>query len=492
MPSPSTAAIERELENELNAVLAEIAETEAGQITPSIALPARRIHSFQPRRGPLALPPEILRGRPFLHIDYFGFDKSAMNKHQLGLIEKVARYVTARSKTSSPITRIRLVGHTDSRGPASYNAKLGRNRAAAVRDTLLRSMERRTPGISRRVSVVIQSAGATQPLRHRASPAGPGLNRRVTVYLDASRPSGKLPPALFESTGTVATSAPILSPMVSRPCCILAPKIPTSNFVDPANLGTHGDASTEQTGLIYSGKAGFMDLGHIRDMIDVTKFLYDQISAVSGAPTTVKSVHGEAKILSRIPQSMFIPVARRIANDDGFAYEILTYWMSGPGTRNSSFSPEDLCSNNLGTLVAEKAILAGGNFNAAATSKLDDCVKALGGLKPAETLASFNLINNCWVRFLNDDGSGERRLSAAGATSPRDSMEDGTLQRPGHTGFCHRHARGGQRCLQLHAISRPPGRLRIPILPPEVAAIRKDAVAPGNFGPNFDKPTPCP
>jgi hypothetical protein len=26
----------------------------------------------------------------------------------------------------------------------------------------------------------------------------------------------------------------------------------------------------------------------------------------------------------------------------------------------------------------------------------------------------------------------------------------------------------------------------------EVAAIRKDAVAPGNFGPNFDKPTPCP
>jgi hypothetical protein len=484
----STSVVERELEIELRNTLAEIAETETGGLRRSAAAP-RNIHTFSPRRGPLALPPEILRGRPFLHIDYFGFDKAAMNAHQLGLIERVARYVSARAKTSSPIARVRLVGHTDSRGPASYNQNLGLQRAAAVRSALFARMERRSPGSSRRLTVVVQSAGATRPLRRRDSPAGPGLNRRVTVYLEARRPSGKLPPALFESTSAVTSSAPVLSPLVSRPCCILAPKIPTSNFVDPSNLGTHGDPSTEQTGLIYSGKAGFIDLGHIRDMIDLTKFLYDQISQASGAPTTVKSVHGEAKIVSQLPSSMFIPVARRIANDDGFAYEILTYWMSGPGRRNSSFSPEDLSSNNLGTLIAEKAILAGGNFNAAATSKLDACVSALGGLKPAETLASFNLINNCWVRF----------------TSVMDLVSDDYLRRRNFTAIPWKTGHASDQATPAFVTAMPSVASGVYVythtaartikdsdFPSEVAAIRKDAVAPGKFGPNFDKPTPCP
>jgi hypothetical protein len=69
------------------------------------------------------------------------------------------------------------------------------------------------------------------------------------------------------------------------------------------------------------------------------------------------------------------------------------------GGHNSSFSPEDLCSNFLGSLLAERAIAAGSNFNVAVTAELNTLIRDLDGQPPSATLNAFNLINGRWVNF---------------------------------------------------------------------------------------------
>jgi outer membrane protein OmpA-like peptidoglycan-associated protein len=495
MVSPYFQEIDRELEDEIQELLAETAGAGSPQRSvPARSLPTPRPAGHLPRRGPLLLGPEVLKGRPFLQINYFAFDKSALTHYQLDLVERAAQYIEARSRTSRPIIHVRLVGHTDSRGPASYNVALGQRRAAAVRNALMASIERRRPGLGKTISFTVQSAGVAQPIRREPSPAGPGLNRRVTVYLTA-RPAAGGDAILFESSGSGSGGSaspiaqpPALSPKVARPCCILAPvAVIANNIADPANVGTH-NGSDEKVGLIYSGKAGFMDLGHIRDMIDITKFIFDQISAVNGRPATIKTAHGEAKLASKLPSAGFLGVARQIANDDGFGYEILTYWMTGPGTHNSSFSPEDLCSNNLGTLVAERAILAGGNFNAAATNELNALIKSLDGEPSAETLKAFKLINNCWITFgggmdvLSDSYLRRRNFAPIPwkAGHPNDKATPAFVTAlPGTASGLYQYT---------HTFART---ISDADFPKEVAAIRKDASDPKKYGPKFDQ-SKCP
>lgn len=206
-----------------------------------------------------------------------------------------------------------------------------------------------------------------------------------------------------------------LSPAVppGRWCCFLAPSVTpsvssplslwiwndNSNLVDPASLGVH-NKSSETRGIIYTSKAGFLDLGHIRDLCDLTKFVYDQIKALGNSLGAIKTTHGEAS-LKKMPSTASdkIQVARAISFDDGLGYEIFSYFLFLPGKHNSAFSPEDLCSNFLGTLLAERAIKAGGAFNDTVTGELKKLVTELGGQSIAETRKAFDLINGGWVDF---------------------------------------------------------------------------------------------
>jgi hypothetical protein len=202
----------------------------------------------------------------------------------------------------------------------------------------------------------------------------------------------------------------------------MTPLSATSNLADPTALGTHGTGTEVWQGLIYTGKAGFFDLGHARDNCDLTKYVHDQIVAVKGAPVIIKTMHGTATVHTPIPSSGWIQVARAISYDDSVGYEIITYddikapAISEfiPGTHNSSFSPEDLCSNYLGTLLAERAILAGGAFTTAVTSELNTMLRDLNAQPVSESLKAFNLVKNCWVRSINafswkDDAYLQRR-----------------------------------------------------------------------------------
>lgn len=188
-----------------------------------------------------------------------------------------------------------------------------------------------------------------------------------------------------------------------RPCCILAPTLSLfnsdSNIADPANLGNHRAAS-EARGIIYSGKAGFLDLGHMRDLCDITKFVFDQMMAVGGWPSDVITSNGAAKFFACADITV-IEIARAISLDDGLGHEIVSYDDFQPGMHNSAFSPEDLCSNFLGTLLAERAIAAGGSFDAAVDSELSKLLKSLDAQSVAETQKAFDLINGRWIRFKN-------------------------------------------------------------------------------------------
>ncbi|MEA2603861.1 MAG: hypothetical protein QOF89_4853 [Acidobacteriota bacterium] len=298
-------------------------------------------------------------------------------------------------------------------------------------------------------------------------------------------PDGKIGPItwanleLLRSRGSLPTF---------RPCCILAPAIPlggtNSNFVDPTSLGVHG-TSSEARGLIYSGKGGFLDLGHIRDHCDETKFVFDQIVALGGSLGTVQTANGFA-MLKKSPSTTAetIRVARAICIDDGLGHEIFSYDLSIPGMHNSSFSPEDLCSNFLGTLLAELAINAGGVFNTAVTTELDKLVKSLDGQTVAETRKAFDLINGRWVDFsgtssvLSDDylkrRNFEQKPFQTGHASDATPPSFVTAPIPDQSAFYDFFYFETRKLIPKTSYAV------------EIARIRKDAAA--RYGKDFDKP----
>lgn len=355
---------------------------------------------------------------------------------------KTAADIIVRSvNQGSQSIKVCIVGHADldPRGE-KFERDISRQRAVEAMTALTNAIN--NPSVVSKVNWKLICAGKDNPVVGFNKPLAQRVrNRRVEIFVTASSPPQPTPPVcsaisssqcekefercLKTSNNPLACLAsrsvcykncsqptplplplPIPSstppPFIARPCCILAPTLfpfnSTSNLISPTDLGRHR-SSSEATGLIYTGKAGFFDLGHVLDLCDMTKYVYDQIVAVKGVPVTIRTIHGTAIIHKPVPSSAWIQVARAISYDDSFAYEIFTYDQFSPGGHNSSFSPEDLCSNYLGTLLAEKAILSGGMFNAAVTSQLNTMVGLLDAQTVTESLRAFNLINGCWVSF---------------------------------------------------------------------------------------------
>jgi len=201
----------------------------------------------------------------------------------------------------------------------------------------------------------------------------------------------------------------------SRPCCLLGPS--PAPFLDPTNLGQHKTA-TETLGILYTGRAGFIDLGHLRETCDVTEFVWTRLQGAGGATgTVIPTFHGEAKITKAVPRTRFVGIAQAIANDDALGHEIETYDKHIIGNHHSSFSPEDLCSNFLGTLVARLAISTGGVFSRKVDAALAKVLKDLRVQTVVETQKAFDKIKNKWVNFIdssspfNDDYLRRRNFS---------------------------------------------------------------------------------
>ena len=206
------------------------------------------------------------------------------------------------------------------------------------------------------------------------------------------------PPIIPPSFTPPAPPNPPLTDPVPRPCCMLE----KNSLSSTTSLGSHSNLG----GIIYTGKAGFIDIGHVRDLSDLTAFLYQQIHAVGGASgRTLRTTEGTATLTSTVPNTEWLEVARSIAFDDGLAHEINSY-SSGrcnnsrfnvPGSHNSAFSPEDLCSNFLGTLVAERALIVGGIFASEVEQQIKTLLTNLDAQTLTETRNAFQLIDGRWV-----------------------------------------------------------------------------------------------
>jgi hypothetical protein len=268
-----------------------------------------------------------------------------------------------------------------------------------------------------------------------------------------------------------------------RACCLLAPETPFGSTVaDPTNLGEH-KKSTEVNGIIYTGCAGFIDISHLRETCDITEFVWTRLQGAGGRPSTIPTFQGEAKITRPVPRQKWLTVAQAIAFDDALGHEIATYDVFVPGGHNSAFSPEDLCSNFIGTAVARLAIRAGGAFSATVDVKLPRVLTALGAQTPAETRKAFDRIKSRWVSF-----TGPNSVSASTYLRRRNFS-----RRPFKTGHSSDKPtpawvlRGFGDATTFYSYSHTAGRT-IPksTWPAELKKIRADAKT--RYGADFDKP----
>jgi hypothetical protein len=288
-------------------------------------------------------------------------------------------------------------------------------------------------------------------------------------------PSPPPPPVVPAFTPPAPPSPAMTGPRsISRPCCMLA----TISLRGRTTAGGHGAG---QPGIVYTGRAGFVDLGHLWEVADVTAFAYQQIHRAGGASaTTVRAAEGTATLTGGAPATEWLELARSIAFDDALGHEIGTYSAMSPGGHNSSFSPEDLCSNFLGTLIAARALTASGTFVTEAEAQLRTLLASLDAQNAPETQAAFNRIATRWVdtslvgtvvrdaylrrrNFTRDPWKTGHRSDA---TTPAFVLTPFSVT----TSYDYRH----------------PGGFTRADFPAQIAAIRADAAT--RYGPHFDRP----
>ncbi len=214
-----------------------------------------------------------------------------------------------------------------------------------------------------------------------------------------------------------------------RPCCIFQPDpgLGISNIVELADLTTHfyGDrlayqSGREKSGLIYTCKGGFIDLGHARDWADWTGFLAAKAKSLLSAGGTVSLRHdGDSRTVSFISQGavpgdeLCILLAQRIAYEMAIWHEIIT-WFPGVAQRYSSFSPEDNYSNLIGTYMGADALRSPKSFEAAVVDAIQDRLTKLKPLPKTETLNAFNAVKLRWWK--------EWKLTISSPLPPADAV----------------------------------------------------------------------
>ncbi|MCB9764841.1 MAG: OmpA family protein [Alphaproteobacteria bacterium] len=104
---------------------------------------------------------------------YFEFDKAIIKPESYSLLDEVAQTIIDHPE----LLRIRIEGHTDSKGNDAYNMRLSQERADAVR------MYFQNKGVeaSRLVSI---GFGETRPIDTNETEAGRANNRRVAFYIE--------------------------------------------------------------------------------------------------------------------------------------------------------------------------------------------------------------------------------------------------------------------------------------------------------------------
>ncbi|MFN7950341.1 MAG: DUF4056 domain-containing protein [bacterium] len=261
---------------------------------------------------------------------------------------------------------------------------------------------------------------------------------------------------LFAGVALVAALAALAAPALALPpsppdkppslraCCALgynlAPRIGSVEF--PIRIGNvsasrpfgkHSYAGAlrleERNAHLYTCRAGFIDLAHVRDNADWTAYLMSQLETLLGSGKTLElpaEAGGRrlvlpARSIAGDRQEVIALVARRIALDLSLWHEIASWYgfslVPVFPERLSAFSPEDFYSNVVGTELGVHAYRSAQPFDEAMDDEMAAATLALDPVPGALTRRAFQMIDGLWWdsrRFVPDTDLVTRRSLAVG------------------------------------------------------------------------------
>jgi hypothetical protein len=193
-------------------------------------------------------------------------------------------------------------------------------------------------------------------------------------------------------------------------------------FAEPNDLGRHYytvGLNHENLGMVYTCKAGFIDIGHLRESADRTKYVYDlakknisqqqrtfKFKVIDPAvyKVTIDYPYGwENFEEDYIIEDISLHLAQYIGHCSTIWHEIITWFhfkSHGLFSENiSSFSWEDTYSDLLGTHLAVQALKDRQNgYDDTMTMLIDRQIKLLGPLPPKTAKLAKKKITNKWFK----------------------------------------------------------------------------------------------
>jgi hypothetical protein len=212
-------------------------------------------------------------------------------------------------------------------------------------------------------------------------------------------------------------------PRIIRTCCgfgaeigvVAVPFFKKTDITSLEKIGVHKfmGGGSEDNGIIYTRRGGFIDLGHLRDCADWTAYLYNLITAsrtdAKFLKMELRNEGGEKSLELNVPANLneeqIIELAGRIAYDLSLWHEISTWfgarYVPLVPEKFSSFSPEDMYSNLLGVHMGMRAVKSNLSFDEAMTEELSNMLDTLQAVKTEEaTFNAMKSVNNVW--YTND------------------------------------------------------------------------------------------
>lgn len=233
-------------------------------------------------------------------------------------------------------------------------------------------------------------------------------------------------------------------PRIIRICCAfgtdlkisIIPGLKKTDLTSMDQMGSHHYLGnhTEKNGILYTRRGGFIDFGHLRDLVDWTAYIYNL--AKKSQQTGEIFLHlgfesGEKALVIKVPptenEEDLVNLAGRIAYDLSIWHEI-TSWFGGSAVpflseKFSSFSVEDTFSNLLGTKIAAAAILSELPYDQAVTEAIRQTMIDLEAVSSVEE--SYQAMESVreiwWTREIPLPRNGvmlQRQLGAYSTMSP--------------------------------------------------------------------------
>lgn len=196
---------------------------------------------------------------------------------------------------------------------------------------------------------------------------------------------------------------------------------------DPTALGDHsysgrtepGNTHEVDRGIVYTRRAGFIDICHVRNAADMTAYLHARVRlAIDRGWDTVRfrsyepsdylaTLHypegwdamdpGERE---RVAEELSVRVAQQLAFEVMTWHEILT-WYGYKSTivfseHGSAFTYEDTTSHMLGIELAGRALRSGADYNARMTLALNNAMDELQAVDHDGLNAALDAVKDDW------------------------------------------------------------------------------------------------